>query len=160
MPAPGENTKTRVIAALEGAWRDFRRALEPLSASDMGVPDVCGPWSVKDLLGHVAAWEAHAVKTLLTGAPEPIADVDGFNHAEAQRRADLALRDVLVELESTHRALRSALADAPEGRLEPGSPVRDSLDADTVFHYLEHTAQIRAWSARRRKPKPERQSRS
>jgi len=154
MPARTESTKTRVIAALDAAWRDFRRSIEQIAAHEMETPGVCGEWSVKDLLGHVTSWETRAATALLTGVPDAPGNVGGFNSNEATRKAPLALRDIVVDLESTHRALQSALADAPQSLFEPGTPFRDSLDANTFSHYLEHTAQIRAWAAARRHSHP------
>ena len=120
----------------------------------METPGVCGRWSIKDLLGHITSWETRAVTALLTGVPDQPGDVDGFNRTEAARKARLTLRDVVVDLESTHRALQSALADAPQSLFELGAPFRDSLDANTFSHYVEHTAQIRGWTTARRHSYP------
>ena len=151
-------TRARVIAAIDAAWRDFRRSVQQLPPHDMETPGVCDRWSVKDLLGHITSWETRAATALLTGVPDDPgdpADVDEFNRAEAARKAPLTLRDIVVELESTHRALQSALADAPEGLFESGSRFRETLDANTFSHYVEHTAQIRTWAAVRRHPPPD-----
>ena len=155
MPARSETTKTRVVAALDAAWRDFRRAAEAIPQHLVETPGACGDWSVKDLLGHVTSWEARAVTALLTGIPDVPDDTDEFNRAEAARKAPVTLRRLIVDLEDTHRALLSALADAPEPLFEPDSPFRGSLDADTFSHYVEHTAQIRAWAFSRRHSPPD-----
>ena len=158
MPARSETTKNRVTAAVDAAWRDFRRAVEQLPPHLLETPGVCGDWSVRDLLGHIASWESRAAAALLTGVPDPPDDIDEFNRTEAARKAPLAIRNVVAELESTHRALLSALTDAPEYLFEPGTPLRDSLDADTLLHYIEHTAQIRAWALARRHAHPDTRS--
>ena len=158
MPARSETTKTRVTAAVDAAWRDFRRAVEQLPPHLLETPGVCGDWSVRDLLGHIASWESRAAATLLTGVPDPPDDTHEFNRTEAARKASLAIRNVVTELESTHRALLSTLADTPESSLEPGTPIRNSLDADTFLHYIEHTAQIRAWALARRHTHPDTRS--
>ena len=154
MPTRSESTKTRVVAALDAAWRDFRRSIQQFAPHEMETPGVCGQWSIKDLLGHITSWETRAVTALLTGVPDVPGDVDEFNRTEAARKAPLTHRDIVVDLESTHRALQSALADAPESLFETGAPFRHSLDADTFSHYVEHTAQIRAWAAARRHAHP------
>ena len=155
MPARSEATKTCVTAAVDAAWRDFRRAVERLPPHLLETPGACGDWSVRDLLGHIASWESRAATAVLTSTPDPPDDTDEFNRSEAARKAPLTLRDVVAELESTHRALLSTLADAPESSFEPGTPLRNSLDADTVLHYIEHTAQIRAWAVARRHAQPD-----
>ena len=155
MATQNESKKIRVIAALEAAWRDFRRSVEQLPPHRLETPGVCGKWSVKDLLGHVTSWETRAIASLLSGVPDDPGDVDEHNLIEAARKAPLALRDILADLESTHRALQSALADAPDSFFEPGTPFRDSLDANTFSHYVEHTAQIRTWTVARRQAHPD-----
>jgi hypothetical protein len=108
-----------------------------------------------DLLGHIASWEGRAVTALSTGTPDPGDDIEEFNTAETARRAALPRRDAAADAESAHRALRSALVHAPDGLFEPGTAVRGTLDACTFDHYVEHTAQIRAWAATRRHSLPD-----
>ena len=144
-------TRDDVIRAVDAAWRDLRKSLEPATSLDVNLPGVCERWSIKTLLGHIAAWDAHATRVLL-GAPARLPeDIDAFNERNARAGARLPYRQVARELEERHRALREAMRDAPDDAFEPESRIRSIIDADTVFHYEEHGAQIRAWLAERRK---------
>ena len=145
------------IAAVDAAWRDFRGALEPLSAEDIGVPGVCGDWSVKDLVAHVAMWERIAIDGLRGSPPrrpETEAEMNSINLAGAALKLDLAAEDLLMELDETHRDLRDALTEAPDECFDRAAAFRPGLEADTVFHYADHGRQIRDWisSHRRRVP--------
>ncbi|MBM3956889.1 MAG: maleylpyruvate isomerase family mycothiol-dependent enzyme [Gemmatimonadetes bacterium] len=154
MPVELHTTKARVVAAIDTAWRDFHGALAHLTPEETQTPGACGHWSVKDILGHIASWEARSLAALLSGMPEDPPDTDEFNRIEAARKSPLPLHSLFAELEGTHRALQSALADAPENLFEPGTPFRESLDANTFSHYIEHTAQIRIWANARRHSHP------
>lgn len=145
-------SKEEIIAAVHDGWRSFKAALEPLTAADMEEPGVCGEWSVKDIVGHIATWETLLTKRLLLDAEvesEPRPDVvDGFNRREVDRKRRMTVAQQMTELDQTHRALRKALADAPEVCFEFGGRMRSSIDSSTVLHYHEHALQIRAWLAK------------
>ena len=138
-------TKEAVIAAVDDAWRDLRRSLSPLTAADMDIPGVCGEWSVKDVLGHVTTWEAELIQSLAMGRALPSLAVDAFNQAAAVLKRRLSHRELMEQLEETHRSLRDALNGTPSSYFEPGESLREKIDADSVLHYDEHAAQIRAW---------------
>ena len=70
--------------------------------------------------------------------------VDDFNAREAERKRDMALSDLLRELEESHRRLLEVLdrlSEADVGREDVSGRIR----ADTYYHYADHASQIRAW---------------
>jgi uncharacterized protein (TIGR03083 family) len=140
--------KEQVRAAVDDAWRSFKRTLEPLTSEDMEVPGACGDWSVKDVMTHIAAWETRATASLIAGLPGPEPEhSDAFDEAERQRYKDMDVAETTTRLEATHRALRDAIdASSPE-LFTSGSPLRRELDDGTVFHYDEHADGIRVWYA-------------
>ncbi len=148
--------KEEVRAAVDDSWRWFKRALEPLTTADMEVAGVCGEWSVKDILGHIATWEAQVTAALFDGAPGSVgADPDAFNAAERDRLAGLSVPEMVTRLDETHRALGRALEDAGEEVFAPGHVLRSEIDSGTVLHYEEHGNQVRSWFARwRREQRP------
>ena len=147
MPETRPDAKAAVIVAIDDAWREFRRALSSLNTQDMELPGVSGAWSAKDILGHITTWETHVIKSLEMGREftAPGFDLDRFNADEVRAKSRLPGRDVLVEMEETHRSLRDALAAAPASHFTHGTPLRRTIDADTVEHYEEHARDIRKW---------------
>jgi hypothetical protein len=140
--------KEQVRAAVDDSWRSFKRALEPLTSADMEVPGVCGEWSVKEVMTHVAAWETRATAALLSGIPSPdLEDPDAFDETERRRQVDMDVAETSTYLDTSHRALRDAIEAAPEELFISGSPLRRQLDYGTVLHYDEHADGIRVWYA-------------
>ncbi len=140
--------KEQVRAAVDDSWRSFKRALEPLTSADMEVPGVCGNWSVKEVLTHVASWETRATASLLAGVPSPVPeDSDTPDDTKPNRGADMDVAEATMQLDATHRALRDAIEVSPPGLFTSGTPLRRELDDGTVFHYDEHADGIRVWYA-------------
>jgi hypothetical protein len=109
------------LKALEASWRQLDDALDGLDDAAIAEPGVVEAWSVKDLLGHVAAWEQLALRYIDQWRAGAALDspggpaMDAFNAAEAARRRDLPLEAVREELAGTRRRLREellALSDA------------------------------------------------
>ena len=80
-----------------------------------------GEWSVKDILAHVTTWEEEALKYLpliITGGRPPryiqYGGIDAFNAQKAEQKRDMALSEVLRQLEETHRRLLDYLNSVPE----------------------------------------------
>ncbi|MEX0762214.1 MAG: maleylpyruvate isomerase N-terminal domain-containing protein [Dehalococcoidia bacterium] len=146
-------TKHAVIAAIDDAWRDLRRCLSPLTGPEMIIPGVCGEWSVKDVLAHITTWESELIMALGRGSAVPTPNLDEFNEKAVRSRASLTSREVMEQLEDTHRSLRDALNDAPAAYFAYGESIRTKIDSDSLLHYEEHAAQIRAWVLGRRRAK-------
>jgi DinB superfamily len=120
---------------------------------------VIGEWSVKDVLGHLSAWEAeiiHGIEQFMHGdRPDllDIADVDTWNGEQARQRWDRSLEDVKGELMSKRKRLLdlvSALPDEALARLGPppcAHPfIPDMLNA-IAEHDREHWAALAAYKA-------------
>ncbi|MBI4306188.1 MAG: maleylpyruvate isomerase N-terminal domain-containing protein [Chloroflexi bacterium] len=141
-------SRIEVIAAVEDSWRAFRDSFERLTTADLEARGACGDWSIKDVAGHVAAWDL-ALSRLVTGRDAgralPERHVDSFNQREAGKRAGMTVGEVLTELDEARRLLREALQKAPEELFAAGSEMRRCIDSYSVFHHQEHTASIRTW---------------
>ena len=115
----------------------------------MTEPGVSGDWSVKDLLGHVAVWDAYAVaasRTCLAGeAPGPV-DWRAINEREAEARVGRSVAEQRNEMERVHAAMREFVASLGAAELRTKG-VRPRIRVDTFEHYAEHAADIRAWRA-------------
>src|SRR5215472_18475202 len=113
--------KQQLLKELEKAWRTFEESYAGLSDSQLMEPGVIEDWSVKDILAHVSTWEEEALKYLpliLTGGRPPryiqFGGIDAFNAQRAEQKRDLALSEVLRQLEEMHRLLLDFLQSVPE----------------------------------------------
>src|SRR5205807_10077313 len=98
--------KQQLLKQLEKAWTTIEESYAGLSDAQLTEPGVMGEWSVKDILAHVTTWEEEALKYLpliLTGGRPPryiqYGGIDGFNVQMAEQKRDLALSEVLRQLE-------------------------------------------------------------
>jgi hypothetical protein len=81
-----------------------------------------GEWSPKDLVGHLASWESHALEALaawLHGEPAPIDGrlrVEGLsvvNAAEVARKSAWSAKAVRDDADRLHRELLAKIAGFP-----------------------------------------------
>jgi hypothetical protein len=119
------------------------RAAGNVPPIDRETPGVCGEWSLKDLLGHLAFWDADLADELeakRNGAPLPTLtepDWQTINVEQAALRADWSWEQVMTEVQRNHERLVPLLEDPGEG-----------TDDDPIHeHWDEHRAQIEAWLA-------------
>jgi len=139
-------TKRDLLAAEDVGWTEFLWLVESLTAEQMQEPGYLAEgWSVKDLLGHIGAWQAETVQVLEqirmgTYTPRWV-DVDAFNQRFYQANRDLPLPVVRAECWSARNrmleewnALPEVVPEAEEWFVESGSS-----------HYAEHVERLRAW---------------
>ncbi|MBM3959430.1 MAG: DinB family protein [SAR202 cluster bacterium] len=156
-------SKAEIIAAVEDTWRAFRDSFERLTTSDLEVAHVAGEWSIKDIVGHVAAWDQE-LAYLVVGR-EPGKDltrrrIDSFNRQQVEKRDGRPVSEVLTELGEVRRLLRDALQSAPDEYFEAASIWRRRIDSYSIYHHQEHTAEIQLWIDRTRRGwRPYRESR-
>jgi uncharacterized protein (TIGR03083 family) len=135
------------------------QAVEGLPEADWLTGGVCGYWSVKDIVAHLASYEqvlAEVLTTLTSGGPTPLlerfTDRSGnFNDAEVAARQGLTVADTLAEFNEAHGRVVNALATIPVETLrQPGTipwyGPEYALDDLLVYafygHKREHSAQI------------------
>jgi hypothetical protein len=139
-------TKRELMAAEDVGWRDFLGLVESLTADQMVEPGYYPEgWSVKDLLGHIGAWQAETVQVLEqirvgTFGPQRV-DVDVLNQQFYEANKDLPLPVVRAECWSARNrmleewnALSQVTPDAEEWFVESGAN-----------HYEEHNGRLREW---------------
>lgn len=137
-----------------------------------GLPDaawetggVCGVWSTKDVIAHLASYEQLLVEVLSAftgGGPTPTMQMwgelgMGFNDKQVEMRAGASAADVLAEYNAAHDTVRAQVAEMPAetfaqtGTL-PWYGAEYSLDDFIVYTYYghkrEHAAQISAFRDR------------
>ena len=136
------------------SWQVLERAIALVPQHRVDTPGVVGPWSVKDLIGHVATWDQEALQALrgyqaggdareLTTWPD---NIDGFNAREAARKRGTDLAMLRRELAESHRQIVELISDLAEAAFETRE-VETRIRVDTYDHYADHTAQILLWLA-------------
>lgn len=135
------------------------QAVDGLPQEAWETPHVCGVWSVKEIVAHLASFEQMLIDVLrsLMGETEtPTLDrfkagIQAFNDAEVARRADKSAADVWAEYESAYREAAALMAEIPvEGRRVDGSlpwygadySLEDFIVYTFYGHKREHCAQI------------------
>ncbi len=103
-----------LVAALAAARRELLAAAALLPPQARPVYPLCGEWSLKDVLGHVADWEWVGVQgALLMAAGEPpgvesILDMDAWNATHVEARRKQPWEAVLDDLHASRKALLAA----------------------------------------------------
>ena len=147
--------KHQLIQKLEQAWTALQESYAELSDAQFMEPGIMGEWSVKDILAHVTTWEEEALKYLpliLAGGRPPryiqFGGIDAFNAQMAEQKRQMALTEVLRQLEETHRRLLDYLHSVPEAHFTRETRFRHRLRLDTYSHYPLHARAIQEWRER------------
>lgn len=139
--------------------RTFRQSLQPVPRDQWNAPGVCGVWSVKNLVAHLASYEIVLVDVLsacLRDVPTPHLDEmlqlgDRFNDELVNRKAELSDEETLAEYEAAHASVMQLVAEVPAEQLrKPGTlpwygapyAIDDYLVYAFYGHKREHSAQI------------------
>lgn len=130
---------------IDQAWKDWLCALDLVPVERYAETGVCGPWSVKDLVGHMALWDKEVLTDIqrwLLGLPFQSNDWQTMNDDDHAAKANSPFDLLRVEMYSAHQIVRDVLAgmsdDLPNEMLE-------RIAVDTWDHYPEHTGHILTW---------------
>ncbi len=116
--------------------------IERIPVSERNTPGVCGHWTLKDMLGHLAFWDGFIIEELdasAAGAQHPgvTEPFDVINARESGKQADRSWDEVMAELMANRERLLPLLVD-------PGE-----TDAYRIYqHWEEHGEQIAGFVAR------------
>jgi hypothetical protein len=137
---------------LMGTIKDFPEG-------EWDTPDVCGVWSTKEIIAHLASFELMLIEVLnqfLDGGPMPLLEEIGrdhqaFNDNQVGRRAATPWKEVLDEYHKAHEEVMGLIGRIPtEVRTKAGTlpwyGMEYALDDYIVYtfygHKREHGAQI------------------
>jgi hypothetical protein len=160
MPQP--KSKAQIVKRLHAERRRLEQNLAGLTADEMLLPGAVGPWSVKDVLAHLADWEARmpgwiaaarrgeTVETPESGLTWK--QVDVVNQRIYERHRDRRLDEVLAYFRETHDEFMAMVEAMPEDEIlergryvfTGGSAVYDWLTAYAA-HDLWGKTKLRAW---------------
>jgi uncharacterized damage-inducible protein DinB/predicted RNase H-like HicB family nuclease len=156
-PTPGP--KAILLAALAAARAELLAlvALVPPAARD--ARPLCGAWTLKDVLGHVADWEwdiANEIYQVVDQVPQtvaeaaPVDDEADWNAAHAAARRGQSWSQVWLDFQAARQSLLEVLARLDDAAVTRPLPPPWSAD-DTLYgwvgvcldHDREHAAGLR-----------------
>ncbi|HET7055360.1 MAG TPA: hypothetical protein VFI12_02795 [Thermomicrobiales bacterium] len=142
------NTLSGILDRIDATWRDWMLALEAVDPARREESGVCGYWSVKDIMAHIALWENEIEEHLqrwALGLPKADVDVDAMNAAVVAENKDRPYPLVRIDMHRAHHAAITAIRGITS---ELDDDVRDRIACETWDHFPEHTEQIRQWTSK------------
>lgn len=134
--------------------------IEQVPESEWESPNVCGWWSTKDIIAHLASFEQALVELLnqILGSEGPTPTLDSFsqspqefNDIQVARRQDKTAAEVRAEYVETQAQTMALLAQIPVTRQRqmgllswygPEYDLEDFLVYSFYGHKREHMAQV------------------
>jgi len=158
-----EMTRSHLLQLIQSEREVLEAALAQVREDRMDEPGVCGAWSVKDVLAHIAAWEELMVRCLREiqdravpvlvpyGIPDDA--LDELNGQIREENREKPLDQVLEEFQRSYGESVRAVEATPEeellavGRVEElgNEPLWHMVAANTCWHYRDHGASLEAW---------------
>jgi hypothetical protein len=164
MTAVKPKSKAKIIKRLHTERRRLEANLARLSREDILQHNTMGQWSFKDVLAHLAHWEAffpdwivasrrgEDVETPAPGLTWAIKDVHILNQRIFEEHQNQSLEDVLAYFRDTHTEFMMSVEDlTDEEVLTPGyyAFTRDGALYDWLKAYAAHDLwgknKIRQW---------------
>lgn len=140
-------------------WAPYEALLGLSDDELLAVAEPDGPthgWSGRDLLGHILAWQRHALnvaRELAVGAATPSRDRmrdawdasgDEVNAAFLAEFAALPLEEVRRQAREMPGELRGTLTVVPEARWIKDADTTEFFHTETTEHYLDHRPELAA----------------
>lgn len=138
-----------LFTRIDDAWHSLLLALAGMPDEAMMEPKAVGEWSVKDVMGHISAWEDAYVEATVEfhrGLRPKIFDIDWDREGDQvnarlqQERAKVPLDQTWRNLGRSHRAFVQALGN-PEVLNEPD--LFALAQEISCKHYDHHAADVR-----------------
>lgn len=120
--------KALLLAALAAARDELMTAATLIPPDERASCLVCGEWTLKDVLGHVADWEwfgVEGLRQMAAGQPprvEHVQDIDAWNQAHVKARRDQPWGAVWDDLHAARRALLDVLEEMSQAQLGQSFP--------------------------------------
>jgi hypothetical protein len=152
MPEP--KSKDQIIKRLQTERKRLEQNLSQLSREDFVQPAVVGEWSIKDILAHLADWEAHMSFWLEAArAGDPVAEIEpglswkafsDFNQRIYARHRDQTLEEVQAYFHDMHKQFMEMVDTMPEDEmLTPGRYA--FIGKGTIYNWLSAYAAHDLW---------------
>jgi len=145
-------SKDNILKHLDDNWQQLIESVSGLSEEELLQPNVCGTWSIRDLMNHISTWEEEAMQNIpliLSGESTPrysaSGGIEAFNARSQQDKKDLALSRIKREFYATHQRFINYISSIPGSSFENNSRLAKRIRLDGYAHYAEHSAQILQW---------------
>lgn len=143
--------RRRLLHELEVERNQFVRNVETCRIRDIERPFI-GEWSLKDIVGHVATWEAEvvtAVGELRQGRRPPLLDfdqgeIDSWNQAHVEKKRGLNFWDVLEQLRDGRTRLQQEIEQLGDEDIVAEGSVYRRLVHSVLDHDRDHWHEIAA----------------
>ena len=149
-------SKMVLLAALAAAREDLLSAATLVPSEQQATRPVCGQWTLKDVLGHVADWEwagVEGLRQMASGhAPlvEYIESIDDWNQTHADARRDQPWEAVWTDVHAVRQALLEVLEGMEQAALLRSFPFPWGADGTayqwvcvSLAHDREHAQELR-----------------
>jgi len=150
--------KNIALELLSQTRKNLIHGIDQIPIETINSIPVEGIWTVKDILGHITAWEATLVQPMIKlaegseFASTVISDGEKFNQDQACRREHMTLEEVKAEMLEVRLALTAAAALLPDeiwNKIYPapwgGEDNLSRLVEGLAWHEDEHTQAIHKW---------------
>lgn len=143
--------RRRLLNELELDRNQLIRNVETCRIRDIERPFI-GAWSLKDIVGHIATWEAHyvtAIREIRHGKRSPLLDFDEskrdeWNQDHIERKYDLNFWSVFEQLRGGRHRLIDELAQITDEELTAEDGDYVPIVRLAIGHDREHWHQIAA----------------
>jgi hypothetical protein len=140
-----------LVGRLNLEFNQLVRNIETCRIRDIERPFI-GTWSLKDIVGHVAAWEAEVLKALhelREGRRPELLDfdetkIDEWNEDRRLRKAELGFQSVYEQLKGGHQRLVDEIGLASDEDVATEGSVHNRLVQSVIDHEIEHWHEIAA----------------
>ena len=136
--------KDELFRAEDQAWTELHELVHAVDAAAAGGA-YSDDWTVKDLLAHIACWQAEAASILCQIREGTFAgweeDDDTVNTRFLEATRDLVLDDVLVQLHAARTRMLEELDVLPEDKL--AGDAADWFRGSAQEHYRDHVSGLR-----------------
>ena len=162
-------SREQLLATLHAERARWEALLDEVGPARLTEPGACGDWSVKDVLGHLAAYQRYwgaNLRAAATGIPPTPRDLfdrdDSPPRAASEEEQNAAIHVlyaplppavVLAKWRAASDLLIDGVAALPgEDITTPGRfpwagdrPLSEAMAGDTYRHAADHTAEVRSW---------------
>lgn len=135
-------TRDEIIGNIETSWNAWTAALDGIPENRTGEPGVCGYFSIKDLIGHIAYWDEQDLERahkLARGEDVQPNDWATMNDRKYEQHKDDTLEQQTARMLHAH------------ARLSADARTLDRIDSlklsETWEHYDAHRDDVLAWRA-------------
>ncbi len=142
-------TKADILRQIQDARAALRKLVDAIPASRLEQPGAEGTWSARDVLGHIATWDAESVNRVrrFVDGGKPDASPSDFNEREVQSQRKLATKAVQDLFAKNYEQAMAYLRGLPAEALQRPE-VEKQIMGCMAHHYQEHAEHLQQWLAK------------